>query len=331
MPVEDWFAMQNARELPFTILGEGATATLYGRLLRLLDRQAVAFRIPGTAFGTVSVPSAMFSLEYFAYEKRHNTMSRYATLEDGRRRFVQLDLASSQLVLSEPGGEEAFVYTVNQWVLGAPRRIAPAAIQVEVMLDVTPGITTPSPVFVRLDWVERYILNPLRASSGLSLNHIARLTGVAASTLSRVKNQPDSVPNLPVSTLLPLSVLAQQLAFEQEVAANWSVYAVTPDERYTLVVTTTSGVYRVTSENRLYIEQLHVDILDALSSDQTVTLADAVNGVVDGQHTHDSVTVRTDHIVSVVLAKTPETEARTPSDTSLSTQDEQDEAEEGTP
>lgn len=305
MPVEDWFTMQDARELPFDILGDGAVPTLYARLLRLLDHQGVAFRIPGTAFGTVQVSSALFSLEYFSYKTRNNTMTRHATLEDGRRILVQLDLASSQLILSEHGADEAYAYTVNQWVLGAPRRIAPAAIQVEVMLDVTPGITTPGPVFVRLDWVEQYIFNPLRDGRGLSLNHIARLTGVPASTLSRVKNQPDSLHNLPVSTLLPLSLLGQQLAFEHDIAVSWSVYAVTPDATYTLVVTTTSQVYRVTSENRLYIEQLHVNVLDALSSGATaVTLSDAVDGVMDGDVRHDSVTLRTEHIISVVLGQT---------------------------
>lgn len=309
----DWLARQHERTIPFELKLPPVASTLYGWALRLLDRQSVAFVLPNTKFGTIELPQALFSLEFLAHPSRDGMMERHVILADGRRVSVRFDLKSGQIVLNEPGADEAYVYTVNQWVLGDPTRLSPLTLEVPVLLDVTPGVQAPSPVLIQLDWVERFILEPLRFGEGLSLNKISRLTGVAASTLSRVKNQPETIQNLPVSTLVPLSTLAQLLDFEDSVRRIWDIGAPVSDEVYGLVVTTTTGVYRVASENRLYIERLHLDVLDTLASKgAAVTLADGVGGVSDGESVHESVTFRTDHIVSVVLTHAPKTTGDAP-------------------
>lgn len=292
----DWLERQHEGLTKMHALSVGVTtaypyATLHELLLGRLDGQSVGFELKGTPYGDLRFEPAVFSLVYLAHASRSFVYERTTLAVNGVRVRMLFDVLKGVVTLDAADSDELYLLTVNQWLLGRPRRIGARSVTVDVMLDITDGVSTPSPVLIQLDRIETYVLEALRQGT-LSVNRVARLTHIPASTFSRLKNEKQSFRNLPLATLLPMGVLADILAFDAAVAAAWTSERPVRSGQVRIVVETTDVTYTIDGENEALVDSLHARLLADLSAAH-VTLTGFVDGVSDGETRYPQVTLRT--------------------------------------
>lgn len=264
---------------------------LHAALLGRLDRQAVAFELKQTPYGELRFESASFSLVYLSHPKRNFVYERTTHAPDGRRIQMLFDVVRGHLTLKEVGVDEVYLFTVNQWLFGRVRRIGADTVTVDVMLDITPDYGVPSPVLVNVENIETYVLGGLRDGT-LSVNRSARLTNVAASTFSRLKNETQALRNIPLLSLIPMALLSDLLAFDASVEAEWSRAKQVSSGIARITVETADQVYTIDGENAALVDAVHARLLSDLSAAH-VTLTGFVDGVAAGNERYPQVTLRT--------------------------------------
>lgn len=279
--VTAWLAGLSNRDNPYA--GGAVYDVLCGMMVLRLDGQSVRVTLPVTeAFGVIE-PLDPFLFELSSVAAQGGAVGQRFKTATGARGMWQFVLATrtlSMMALDDKANIEQgdyLTFNIREILAHDVTRAGVLHFETDVTFDVSTEDWTPSSIDLEL--IRRRVFDRMNGqiptSGRLPIRYVSGLTGVLPSTLSNVKNGRSDLLNLPASTLVPLSVLARLIAYDDRLVQVGSVERAGRLVYYDVVIRTTIGVYHVKRLDRVVAFALH-DELTTVFDDaaRTITFRD---------------------------------------------------------